>query len=583
MFSSLKYCVGTVESQLMDQTSTSRGSKDNGSSMLGNQFDCKSSSKESLLVCTASNQKGLKRKNSSDNNPENSKQTKSEKFWDFSITTDIIVMEGSPCTLLSPVPEMEQYRSILVKDMRSEYQNLCKSNEGIDAPSESFNRWLLERKVNDKGCDPMLPTVCREGVSPAMYREIMYDIPLRLTKIKSSSDARKQLFCYAEAARRMVETRNAPAESRKIVKWHIEETLSWLRKEQNAVLLDYLNRLSHLRRQCGPHLVATAKHSVEDICLKMYGLAQENAKKLLDKHIGILRLHKIDLPKSIEPSGRLVPVRSMPMLCATPPLHNSVTQEICKKNILLTYNGESLRINPEYLEKLEHLYRQSCKDDPTMKLFLCRVWCLLRRYQTFFGPNQYEGIMLHGALPSEVFECLNENFGVTMECFASPLNCYYKHYSSAFADTDSFFGSVGPILQFFPVKGSFEANAPFAEELMEAMVDHFEKLLQQSTEPLSFIVFVPEWRDPTPVAILRMENSLFKRKQLLVPAFEHHYRSGLQHAAPFKDVYHTAVHGTLVFFLQNDQGFAQWGPTQPRLQKLIQAFSNKKHYHSEPQ
>ena len=31
-----------------------------------------------------------------------------------------------------------------------------------------------------------------------------------------------------------------------------------------------------------------------------------------------------------------------------------------------------------------------------------------------------------------------------------------------------------PILNFHPVSGSFEANPPFCEELMEAMVDHFE-------------------------------------------------------------------------------------------------------------
>ena len=526
-------------------------------------------------------QNSLKRRlSSTENHLDGSKQPKTEKFWDFSVAADIIVMEGSPCSLLAPIPEVEQFRSVLVKQMRDEYQNLCKSHERINAPSESFNRWLLERKVNDKGCDPLLPTICREDVSPAMYREIMYDIPVRLAKIKSCSDARKQLFCYAEAARRMIETRSASNESRKIVKWQIDDTLSWLRKEQNAILIDYLNRLAHLRRQCGPHLVEAAKNSVEEICRKMYNLSQENAKLLLDRHIGILRLYKIDLPKTIEPSGKFIPVRPIRMLCATPPLNNIVTQEILNKNILLTYNGDSLRINPEYLEKLEHLYRQFCKDDPTMKLFLIRVWCLLRRYQTFFGPNQYEGIMLHGALPSEVFKCLNESFGVTMECFASPLNCYYKHYSSAFADTDSYFGSVGPILQFFPVKGSFEANAPFAEELMEAMVDHFEKLLGQTTDPLSFIVFVPEWRDPTPLAVLRMENSPFKRKQVLVPAFEHHYRSGLQHAAPIKDVYHKAVHGTLVFFLQNDQGFALWGPTQSRLQNLIEAFSNSRKHGS---
>ena len=504
------------------------------------------------------------------------KQSKTEKFWDFTINTNAIVMEGSPCTLLPPIPEIEHYRCVLVKQMREEYQNLCKLNEGIDAPNESFNRWLLERKVHDKGFEPLLPTMCRDEVSPAMYREIMYDIPVRIAKIKSCSDARKQLFCYADAARRMVESRPTNNQSRKIVKWHFEDTVNWLRKEQNAVLTDYLNRLAHLRRQCGPHLVETAKYSVEEICRKMYHLAQENAKKILDKHLGILRLHKIDLPKPIDPSGKITPLRPIPMLCATPYLHNVVTQEVHKKNILLTYNGESIRINPEYLEKLEHLYRSFCKDDPTLKLFLSRVWCLLRRYQTFFGPNQYEGIMLHGALPSQVFNCLHETFGVTIECFASPLNCYFKQYSSAFADTDCYFGSVGPILQFFPVKGSFEANAPFAEELMEAMVDHFEKLLGQSTEPLSFIVFVPEWRDPTPLAILRMETSPFKKKQVLVPAFEHYYRSGLQHAAPIKEIYHKAVHGTLIFFLQNDQGYALWGPTQPRLQKLIQAFSIKK-------
>lgn len=31
-----------------------------------------------------------------------------------------------------------------------------------------------------------------------------------------------------------------------------------------------------------------------------------------------------------------------------------------------------------------------------------------------------------------------------------------------------------PVLNFKPVSGSFEANPPFSEELMEAMVDHFE-------------------------------------------------------------------------------------------------------------
>ena len=65
--------------------------------------------------------------------------------------------------------------------------------------------------------------------------------------------------------------------------------------------------------------------------------------------------------------------------------------------------------------------------------------------QTFFGTGPNEGFELQGALPLSVFECLNRVFGVTFECFASPLNCFYKQYCSAFADTDGYFGSRGSV------------------------------------------------------------------------------------------------------------------------------------------
>lgn len=64
---------------------------------------------------------------------------------------------------------------------------------------------------------------------------------------------------------------------------------------------------------------------------------------------------------------------------------------------------------------------------------------------------------------------------------------------------------------------------------MEAAVNHMEHLLADTAEPLSFIVFVPEWRDPPPNALIKLEASHFKRKQVVVPAFEHEYRHGYQH------------------------------------------------------
>ena len=89
-----------------------------------------------------------------------------------------------------------------------------------------------------------------------------------------------------------------------------------------------------------------------------------------------------------------------------------------------------------------------------------------------------------------------------------------------------------PILEFRPHCGSFEANPPFCEELMDATIVHFEKLLEDTLEPLSFIVFLPEWREPPPPALLKLEASRWKRRQLVVPALEHEYRHGFQHAIP---------------------------------------------------
>lgn len=59
---------------------------------------------------------------------------------------------------------------------------------GIDPPRESFNRWLLERKVIDKGQDPLLPSDCDPVISPSMFREVMNDIPIRYLSVSATPD-----------------------------------------------------------------------------------------------------------------------------------------------------------------------------------------------------------------------------------------------------------------------------------------------------------------------------------------------------------------------------------------------------------
>ena len=57
---------------------------------------------------------------------------------------------------------------------------------------------------------------------------------------------------------------------------------------------------------------------------------------------------------------------------------------------------------------------------------------------------------------------------------------------------------------------------------MDAVVTHFERLLEDSLEPLSFMVFLPEWRDPAPPALLKLEASrseIFSKSEIFFNLF----------------------------------------------------------------
>lgn len=103
-------------------------------------------------------------------------------------------------------------------------------------------------------------------------------------------------------------------------------------------------------------------------------------------------------------------------------------------------------IQCDFFHQQEQLYRFNCHDDKKFDLFIPRVWCMLRRYQSFLGNLTHaaqESEISQSSLPVSVFECLQRHFGVSFECFASPMNCYFRQFCSAFGDTDTYFGSRG--------------------------------------------------------------------------------------------------------------------------------------------
>ncbi len=167
--------------------------------------------------------------------------------WDLEIPTNVILFERQPTMMAHSHPEVEFMRYGYVMKLRQSFQEMCHSREAIDAPKDSFNRWLLERKVIDQGKDPMLPSQCYPEISMSMYREIMNDIPMKLVKPKFTGEARKQLSKYCEAAKKLMEVRSASSEGRKIVKWNVEDTFTWLRRTVGANYDDFQERLQHIK------------------------------------------------------------------------------------------------------------------------------------------------------------------------------------------------------------------------------------------------------------------------------------------------------------------------------------------------
>lgn len=123
-------------------------------------------------------------------------------------------------------------------------------------------------------------------------------------------------------------------------------------------------------------------------------------------------------------------------------------------------------------------------DETLLKDFHSCLYTMLSRYNALLGHG------MQCALPEDVFDVLHTYLQTNFECFASPLNCRYSSFCSAFPDTDEVFGGKGSFFEFFPSKGSYEVNPPFIEGIMAASVRHVQELLT-SEDGLSFTFVIP--------------------------------------------------------------------------------------------
>jgi len=229
-----------------------------------------------------------------------------------------------------------------------------------------------------------------------------------------------------------------------------------------------------------------------------------------------------------------------------------------------------------YKDRFEKLKR-ACHNTKTPAVKFDRALILmLTRYATYFGKLS-EAVGMHGGMPAEVFEAATQWFGVTAECFASPLNCYYDSYCSAFYDTDYPFGSLGSFQEYdFSAGGSFEANPPFSEEFMARAFDHMISELA-TPAPLQFLIFVPDWQHPPSPAIERVKAAA--TFSVSIPPAEHVYVTGHQHGpehgpknSPTRSKYYNPPHNSNFILLQNAAAAKKW--PRENAARIIHAWKN---------
>lgn len=122
---------------------------------------------------------------------------------------------------------------------------------------------------------------------------------------------------------------------------------------------DFQDRLAHLKRQCEPHLVATVKGSVEQLCIKIYHLSAEHARKIRERNLQMLKENGIPPPAPPTAPPILRKVWCYPVQFVVPPVRMPVLEYSHERDhMVIKYSppnmpqSDTQYINMTHLQKL---------------------------------------------------------------------------------------------------------------------------------------------------------------------------------------------------------------------------------------
>lgn len=218
-----------------------------------------------------------------------------------------------------------------------------------------------------------------------------------------------------------------------------------------------------------------------------------------------------------------------------------LTTKIINITIKIQIVGDTIQIN-EYDRTLPPGKLKILLDiNPSLELLgtmIMRYACLL------IGGQQW-------ALPKELHQYLVEQYDVTIEGFASPVNSQIitiskdLNYCSLFVDTDAVYSSLGDFFNINFSGHSVYANPPYVDNIMNNVTDKIieECSFVNKSSFVRFFITVPEWEDA--IFYQKLQNSQFK-------VFEYSFSPGKHYYVDTNDGYKKVpVHsfGTHLFIL----------------------------------
>jgi len=216
-------------------------------------------------------------------------------------------------------------------------------------------------------------------------------------------------------------------------------------------------------------------------------------------------------------------------------------------------------------------------NNPELKL--CRIFVMLKTYDILDARGGYQA-----SITPAVVDCLQSEFKVSHECFASPLNRSFKSFGSLFVSRDCYFGSKGNFFTMQETEGSFEINPTFDPVTIRRVLSKIMSMMNENEKKgggsLSFILIVPRFGDMYKFLkgggddLVGIEDKVRAIREVNKANF----LMGMQHnARKFVEGENwKAIVPTLVVVLQNEKGFREWGVGMwEKLDKLEAAFQER--------